>query len=182
MSPLRPRERALVGAGAAVVAGVLLGGVVYLPAALDLAAARREIVRKEGELRRAAALAQQRPEVEQRYAAERLAAERLLTQIPRDPDLPDLILRLEEALSRSGAELMEITFPPQTPAPPSAGEPAPVSGLPVQVRVRGRYPQIRALVAAIERSPRLTVIDRLALTGTDAGIVAELQMRALYRR
>ncbi len=182
MSPLRPQERALLGAGAAVVAGVILGGLVYLPALLDLAAARREIVRKDVELRRATALAQQRAEVERRYAAERQAADQLLVRIPREPDLPDLILRLDDVLNRSGVELMEITFPPEATSPATPGEAAPVSGLPVQARVRGRYAQVRALVAGIEQSPRLLVIDRLTLSGSDAGIVAELQMRALYRR
>ncbi|MDQ7819888.1 MAG: type 4a pilus biogenesis protein PilO [Armatimonadota bacterium] len=182
MSPLRPRERTLLGAGAAVLAGVLLGGLLYLPALLDLTAARREVVRKSAELRRATALAQQRPEVESRYAAERRAAEQLLTRIPREPDLPDLIVRLDGALSGSGVELMEVTFPPETSSPASPAEPAPVSALPVQIRVRGRYPQVRALVEAIERSPRLLVIDRVMVTGAEAGVVAELQMRALYRR
>jgi Tfp pilus assembly protein PilO len=172
----------LLGAGIAVVAGVLVGGLVYLPALLDLAAARREIARKDAQLRRATALAQQRPEVERRYAAERLAAEQLLVRIPREPDLPDLILRLDEAIGRSGVELMEITFPPQPPAAPAAGGAVSVDALAVHARVRGTYPQIRALVAAIEQSSRLLVIDRVALTGTDGGVVAEVQFRALYRR
>jgi hypothetical protein len=57
-----------------------------------------------------------------------------------------------------------------------------VDALAVHARVRGTYPQIRALVAAIEQSSRLLVIDRVALTGTDGGVVAEVQFRALYRR
>ena len=54
--------------------------------------------------------------------------------------------------------------------------------VPLQVRVRGRYPQIRALVQGLDDSPRLVVVDRLALTGTEGGIAAEFSLRALYAR
>ena len=44
------------------------------------------------------------------------------------------------------------------------------------------YPQIRALVQGFEESPRVVVVDRMTLSGSDAGIIVELSLRALFLR
>jgi hypothetical protein len=52
----------------------------------------------------------------------------------------------------------------------------------VQMRVRGTYPQVRVLVQSLEDSARFVELDRIALTGTDSGIVADVALRALFIR
>jgi Tfp pilus assembly protein PilO len=71
---------------------------------------------------------------------------------------------------------MQLTFLPESPP---AGN---VGSLPVQLRLRGNYPQMRALVQSLEESPRLMVIDRVAFTGSETGIIADIIVRALFVR
>ncbi len=59
---------------------------------------------------------------------------------------------------------------------------ATIGSLPVQMRVRGTYPQVRVLVQSLEDSARFVELDRIALTGTDSGIVADVALRALFIR
>lgn len=184
MSPSRrPRARLLlqVGLGFAIAIGLTL--VVFFPQVREAASARSEARRKQAELARAVALIQQRDEIVRQYAAAKLDAESLLTRIPRDPDLPGLLSRLDLAMASSGVGVEQISFleaPPAAGAP--SGTPGSVASLPLQLRVRGRYPQIRALVQGLDESPRLVVVDRITLTGTDAGITTELSLRALFLR
>jgi len=181
---LRSRERFLLTAGGGAVAAILIVLLVFFPQVQEVAAARREARRKQAELARATALAQQSSEIEQKYAAVKQEAEALLARIPSDPDLPDLIIRLDQALESSRADLVQITFLAEsaTPAAGQGGAAGDVGSLPVQLRVRGTYPQLSALVQRLENSPRLILVDRAALTGADTGIVADLTLRALFLR
>lgn len=185
MSPsLRPRERFLLTIGGGVVAAILIVLLVFFPQIQEVAAARRDARRKQAELAQATALAQQSTEIEQKYAAVRQEAEALLARIPADPDLPDLIIRLDQAMETSRVGLLQITFLNESPPPTAAqgGTEGNVGSLPIQLRVRGTYPQLRALVQALEDSPRLVVVDRMAMTGAETGIVTELALRALFLR
>ncbi len=178
---LRARERALLAVGLGALTVILLTLVLFFPQVQKVAAARRDAGRKQAELARATALAQQESEIERQHAAARAAAELLAARIPTGPDLPDLIIQLDEALTISRVVLLQISFQNE-PAPSTgqSGPAGPVASLPVQLRVRGSYPQLRALVEILERSPRLVLIDRLALSGTEAGILSDLTLSALY--
>ena len=183
MSPRRARARLLLQIGLGLTIAIVLTLVVFFPQVRGWTAARTEARRKQVELARALMLIQQRDQVVRQYAAAKLDAESLLTRIPRDPDLPGLLARLDLAIASSGVTVEQISF---LESPPAAGAPSgtsgPVASLPLQVRVRGRYPQIQALVQGLDDSPRLVVVDRLALTGTEGGIAAEFSLRALYAR
>lgn len=179
---LRARERTLLAVGLGVLTVILLTLVLFFPQVQKVAAARRDAGRKQAELARATALAQQESEIERQHAAAKAAAESLAARIPTGTDLPDLIIQLDEAITISRVVLLQISFQNE-PAPATGGQsgPAgPVASLPVQLRVRGSYPQLRALVEILERSSRLILIDRLALAGTEAGILSDLMLSALY--
>ncbi len=183
-SRLRPQERALLTAGTGAIVVILLAVLVFYPQVRGVATARLDARRKQAELARLTALAQQRTEIIRKHAAMKQAAGDVLARIPADPGLPDLLLHLDAALTSSKVFLLQLTF--LTESSPPAGAPGKgegnVGSLPVQLRVRGTYPQMRALVQALEESPRLLVIDRLALTGSDVGIVADVVVRALFVR
>lgn len=183
MSPRRARARLLLQIGLGLAIAIVLTLVVFFPQVHGWTAARTEARRKQAELARALVLVQQRDEVVRQYAAAKLDAEALVVRIPREPDLPGLLARLDLAIASSGVAVEQISF---LESPPAAGAPSGTSGsvasLPLQLRVRGRYPQIRALVEGFEQSPRLVVVDRMALNGTDAGIAAEFSLRALFLR
>lgn len=179
----RPGTRLLLQIGLGFGIAIVLTLVVFFPQVREVAAARSEAGRKQAELARAVALVQQRDETIQQYAAAKQDAEALLTRIPREPDLPGLLARLDLAMGSSGVAVEQISFLESPPAPGAPSEPAgAVASLPLQLRVRGRYPQIKALVQGLEESPRLVIVDRMALIGTDTGIGAELSLRALYLR
>ncbi|OLD54688.1 MAG: hypothetical protein AUI83_07595 [Armatimonadetes bacterium 13_1_40CM_3_65_7] len=183
MNPRRARTRLLLQISLGLAIAIVLTLVVFFPQVHGWTAARTEARRKQAELARALILVQQRDEVVRQYAAAKLDAEALLTRIPREPDLPGLLARLDLAIASSGVVVEQISFlesPPAAGAP--GGTPGPVASLPLQVRVRGRYPQIRALVQGLDDSPRLVVVDRLALTGTEGGITAEFSLRASFVR
>jgi Tfp pilus assembly protein PilO len=184
VSPSRPpRARLFLQIGLGFAIAVVLTLVVFFPQVREAAAARSEARRKQAELARAVALVQQRNEIVRQYAAAKLDAEALVTRIPREPDLPGLLARLDLAIASSGVKVEQISFlesPPAAGAP--GGTPGSVASLPLQLRVTGRYPQIRALVLGLDESPRLVVVDRMTLTGTDAGITTELFLRALFLR
>ena len=179
-SRLRPQERALLTAGIGAIVVILLAVLVFYPQVRGVATARLDARRKQGELARLTALAQQRTEIIRRRDAMKQAAGEVLSRIPAEPGLPDLLLHLDAALTSSRVFLLQLTF--LTESAPSGGATGNVASLPVQLRVRGTYPQMRALVRALEESPRLLVIDRVALTGSDTGIVADLVVRALFVR
>lgn len=178
MSSLRPQERLLVRAALAVLAAIMLGLFVFYPQFRGIATARLEARRKQAELARLTALAQQRSEIVRKHAMVKEAAHDLVERLPPDPAVPDLMIHLENAIVSSRVYLVQLTFLPESPA---AGE-GTLGSLPLQLRLRGTYPQMRALVQSLEQSPRLMVIDRLAFTGSDTGIVGDLAVRALFLR
>jgi len=179
----RPGARLFLQVGMGFAIAIVLTLVVFFPQVREVAAARSEARRKQAELARAVALVQQRDEITRQYAAAKLDAEALVTRIPREPDLPGLLSRIDLAIASSGVGVEQISF---LESPPAAGAPSGAQGsvasLPLQLRVRGRYPQIRALVQGFEESPRVVVVDRMTLNGTDAGITVELSVRALFLR
>jgi Tfp pilus assembly protein PilO len=179
-SRLRPQERALLTAGIGAIVVILLAVLVFYPQVRGVATARLDARRKQAELARLTALAQQRTEIIRRRDAMKQVAGEVLSRIPAEPGLPDLLLHLDAALTSSRVFLLQLTF--LTESAPSGGAAGNVASLPVQLRVRGTYPQMRALVRALEEAPRLLVIDRVALTGSDTGIVADLVVRALFVR
>ncbi|HVH30315.1 MAG TPA: type 4a pilus biogenesis protein PilO [bacterium] len=176
MTSLRPQERFLLRAGLAVVALIILGLFVFYPQFRGVATARLEARRKQAELARLTALAQQRPEIIRKHETVKQAARDLLERLPSDPGVPDLMLRLDTAMTSSRVALVQLTFLPESP---TAGN---VGSLPVQLRLRGNYPQMRALVQSLEESPRLMVIDRVAFSGSETGIIADIVVRALFVR
>lgn len=176
---LRPRERLLLIVGLSIAGVLLLALLVFFPQVRRAAVMQVDVARKQTELRRATELALRRAEIERKHAAATQSAAALLSRVPNGPDLPGLIVRLDEAMASSGVELQQISFPPETLQPTGTGN---IGALPVQLRVRGTYPQVRVLVQSLEDSARLVELDRIALTGTDVGIVADVALRALFIR
>jgi Tfp pilus assembly protein PilO len=158
------------------MAVIVLVLFVFYPQFRGVATARLEARRKQAELARLTALAQQRTETVRKHALVKQATRDLLERLPSDPGVPDLMLRLDTAMSSSRVALMQLTFLPESPAPGTVG------ALPVQLRLRGNYPQMRALVQSLEESPRLMVIDRVAFSGSETGIIADIVVRALFVR
>lgn len=177
MTPSRQRERALLVILLTLLGAIVVSVLVFLPRLQEVSQARREVGRKRAELARTVALRERGADIERSHAAAREAQQTLLVRIPHDPAVPELLARIGGLVDASGVQLLQISFGTSgTPAPTAAG----LASVALQVQVRGSYARIRSFVTAVEDLPRAMAIDRLVLTGTEQGIVAELALRALY--
>jgi type IV pilus assembly protein PilO len=170
-----------------IIAGMVIGAVVAFlllgPKWEAIQRAERDAKRKQNERVQLAAQMGRQAEIERQHAAARGAIEQLLAQIPREPQVDGLIVQLEQALQASGMRLLQFSYAPEPPpGRPVGPTPAGAGALFVQAQVGGSYPQLRAFVDAVEGLPRIVVIDRLSITGTGDGIVADVSMRSFYWR
>lgn len=180
MLSLKRRERLVIGIGGIGFVAAVVFLLVILPALHQVRIARQEAGRKKAEFSRLVALVEQRDQIEQRHAAALQAARVIEGGLPRNPELPAIVAQLDEALTSSGMQLRQISF---DPVPASAGSAAVLPGVaavPLRVQVSGDYRQLRAFVGALERMSRALAVDRLAVTAVQAGILADLTIRALY--
>jgi Tfp pilus assembly protein PilO len=180
MAGLKRRERAVVGVGggALLAAAVLL--LVILPALQHVRLARQEAQRKQIELTRLVALVDQRARIEARHQQVADAARALEARLPREAALPAFVDALGGALRESGVQLRQISF---AQIPSSGGNdalPAGMAAVPVQIQVSGEYLRVRAFIGALEQLPRAIVVDRLAVSGAQRGVLVDLSLRAFY--
>lgn len=180
MAGLKRRERTVVGVAATAFAAVAVLLLVIFPALQQVRLARQEAQRKQVELARLVALVDQRGQIEERYTRVAAAARILEAKLPRDPALPAFVDSLGRALAASQVQLRQISF---TQIPVAAGNdalPAGMAAVPLQIQVSGDYLRLRTFVGALEQMPRALVVDRLAVTGVQNGILADLTLRAFY--
>lgn len=180
MAALKRRERTVVGVGGvALLAAVVLLLVVF-PALQQVRLARQEAQRKQIELTRLVALVDQRARIEERHGQMADAARALEALLPRDPALPAFVDALGGALRDAGVQLRQISF---AQAPSTGGNdalPAGMAAVPVQIQVSGDYTRVRAFISALEQMPRAIVVDRLAVSGAQRGVLVDLSLRAFY--
>lgn len=167
----------------AVAVAVLFGVFIY-PRLAGVRIARQRAVRLEQEVSRTAALLQAQSEVEQRLLAARRSTQNLLVRVPEGPQVPGLVAQIDDAVVISGVRLVQITFTTVEPtAEPGATQaPSGIGTLGLSIQVRGSYPQVRRFVTSTEASPRAVAIDRIVLTASDGGILADLTVRAFHLR
>lgn len=166
-------------AGTLVLAAAVLLLVIF-PSLQQVRLARQEAQRKHVELGRLVALVEQRERIEERHGRVSAASRALEARLPRDAALPAFVDALGRALRETNVQLRQISF---AQVPPTAGTealPAGMAAVPVQIQVSGEYVRVRAFISALEQMPRAIVVDRLALTGAQRGVLADLTLRAFY--
>src|SRR4051812_10280220 len=110
-------------------------------------------------------------------AQQRLLA-KFATQIPDNPELPGLIRQLSAAAEAAGIDLVSMS--PSTPSATTpagttatAGSPAGLNQIAVQLNVKGSYFNLESWFAAIEKLPRAMKVTQWSLspgaTGAQAG-------------
>jgi Tfp pilus assembly protein PilO len=139
----------IAGAG-----GYMLG--VYLPAARTNRALQAELLLKQQSALGAAATASQIRQVEQELQEARDYVKRWQTKVPRLRELPAVYGEISHATVTSSAALSELEPRPATTYDRMAQ-------VPVAVACRGTHSQLLALLARIERLPRLIWVDELRL-------------------
>lgn len=180
MAGLKRRERAVAGVGGGVLLAAAVLLLVIFPALQHVRLARQEALRKQTELTRLVALVDQRERIEARHRQIADAALALEARLPRDAALPAFVDALGGALRESGVQLRQIAFAQVPSAGGSDALPAGMAAVPVQIQVSGEYPRVRNFISVLEQMPRAIVVDRLAVTGAQRGVVVDLSLRAFY--
>ena len=166
-----------------MIAVVVLLSVFIYPRLAGVRSARVRAVRLEQNVARAVGLVQAEPQVEQRLLAARRSIQNLLVRVPEGPQIPGLIAQLDDAFVISGVRLVQISFTAvEQTGEPGAQVQAGIGTTGLSVQVRGSYPQVRRFVTSIEASPRAMAIDRIGLTASEGGILADLTVRAFHLR
>ncbi len=169
-------RRSILWATGILVATAAFGGLVVRPQLGRLATLSAMIDREQAEItvgqNSPQSIAQLQQEVEE--LARRAA--QFDRQIPRDADLGGFLQSLAEF-----AQAHQLRPDSIKPGVPVAY--AEVTGLPIAIRVRGPFQAIFDWVKDIEQLPRLTQMERCAVTAeaeSDA-VTAELDFRVFFR-
>lgn len=180
MSALTPRDRRALWLGAITLSAALLWRAVVLPVASSVAQAEARAEAAAGLLAREHAIVRDAPAVPARLAAVRRQFDSVTTRLFVANDTVGaqqaLIGALRSAASRAGLTEFRAESAPAT---------APAGGLlALQMELRGRASTraLAAWLAALERSERLVMIERLdvAVDG-DNGLAVSATVRALAR-
>jgi Tfp pilus assembly protein PilO len=127
-----PREQIIIACVAVlVVLGAIAGGLI-LPQIGGNAELDKSIVSARGEVEAAKGLLAVRAQSKDRAAATDAKWLRLADLVPESPDLPSLIVELQDAAFASGVQLTGVT-----PSPPTAG--ATYYTIPIQMKVIGTW-------------------------------------------
>lgn len=180
MAALKRRERTVVSAAGMLVLAVAVLLLVIFPSLQQVRLSRQEAQRKHVELGRLVGLVDQRERIEERHSQVAAASRALEARLPRDAALPAFVDALGRALRETNVQLRQISFTQVPAASGTEALPAGMAAVPVQIQVSGEYVRVRAFISALEQMPRAIVLDRLAVTGAQRGVLADLTLRAFY--
>jgi Tfp pilus assembly protein PilO len=158
---LTQRERVLLALAAAIAVILPLYEVVFAPQLHMLAVMTKRVEAQRAQVAAASADAGRLPNL---LHAEKLTAYRLAAveqQLPNAVSVAGLMSRLSRAISASGVQLIEVTFPQGTQPSPSAA--APVQELAFTVRLRGTFGPVVTFLRAIEAPPAFAAEQSLAI-------------------
>ncbi|HXF81622.1 MAG TPA: type 4a pilus biogenesis protein PilO [bacterium] len=180
MTALRRREQTVIGVAGVIVLAAAVLLLVIFPAIQQVRLAQLEATRKQVEKTRLLVLVDRRAQIETRHRDAAAAARALEARLPREPALPAFVDALGRALQDAGVQLRQISFAQIPPAGGNDALPSGVAAVPVQIQVSGEYRRVRAFIGALEQMPRAVVVDRLAVTGAQRGVLVDLSLRAFY--
>lgn len=112
--------------------------------------------------------------VDRRLSAKAQAAQtdvdliHLANQVPESPDLPTLIINLQDAANASGLVFAQIAPQLPTPVVGAEGVPAGYTAIPVSMKLEGEWSDLIEYVRRLSKFPRGLRITQAAFTNTDA--------------
>ena len=179
MRRLTGRETVLVAIAAALAVAVPLYGIVFGPEIRTLSAMSRRVQTQTAQLAATEADAERLPDLEKAQAAEAARLAAVDQQIPDAISVSGLMGRLSSAITYSGVQLIEVTFPAGTQPTPSPTEP--IQELAFTVRLRGTFDRVVGFLGAMEAAPPVAVEQSLSLTGAGT-LDVTLAMKAIAAR
>lgn len=131
---LAPRNRLIVTAIAAVLVVVVLAVVLVFPQFRQLAEVRMGIAEAIDRSESAKTLLEQRRQIRNQASATDAKLIQLAVAVPESPDLPSLIIDLQDTAYDAGVVVMSVV-----PAKPEYAEGAAYVGLPMELEVWGTW-------------------------------------------
>lgn len=166
MRQLTRRELVILAIGAALAVVIPLYRFVLAPEINALTTLNDQIAAQTRTLVGIAPSAGRLPALQRDYAA---AASRLAQterQIPTSINISGLMGRLSTAISASGVQLVEVTFPSGTQPAASAADP--IVELPFTVRLRGTFERIVSFMQLMEMPPAVAAEQSVSISGASA--------------
>lgn len=141
-----PQQLILIGVVLVLLAGAVVG-LLIVPQLSAITDVDGRISEAEMQIQQAQTLLAQRQAIKARAAETEAKRMRLANQMPESPELPTLIVELQDTVNRSGLEFVSLT--PQQPQQVEEG----YSEIQVSMMVRGTWADT---VDLMQRLPRLT--------------------------
>lgn len=154
-----PRNRLIIVAVAALLLVVVLVVALILPAVRQISVAQGQIEAAEASAQSASLLLEQRRQIKDRAAATDAQFLALAVAVPENPDLPDLIIELQDLAFDSGVLLSSIQ-----PGDPVATPPAVHVAIPVTLKVAGPWADVVDYLQQLRRVPRQLRVNDVVVT------------------
>ena len=156
---LSPRNKLIMVGGGCLLGIVVLAGLLVVPSIQRLGTLDSEIESAAQDSDSARLLLEQRRQVKDQAAATSTKLVQLSVAVPETPEMPSLIIDLQDTARESGVVIKAVA-----PSPPVTAEGVPYVELPMQVEVHGTWADT---IEFLQRMGRLTRQFRLyAVTAT----------------
>lgn len=168
MNRLSARNQMII-AGLLIVA-VAMGVVflVILPLFDSAAQMDTEIADLDSQIMSEKALVDRRLSVKAQAAQTDVDLIHLANQVPESPDLPTLIINLQDAANASGLVFAQIAPQAPTPVTRADGAPAGYTSIPVSMKLEGEWSDLIEYVRRLSKFPRGLRITQAAFTNVVA--------------
>lgn len=156
---LSPRNRLIVVAALAFVVLIVMVVALVLPAAQQIGAVQEQIDAATEDSDSARILLEQRRQIRDRAAATDVRVLELAVAVPENPDLPSLVIDLQDLATESGVFLSSIQ-----PSPLVVSETAPHVGMPIDLVVQGPWADVVDYLQQLRRLPRQLRVNDVVVT------------------
>jgi Tfp pilus assembly protein PilO len=137
----------------AIAAAVVFLGI--MPLFGDASEIDQQIATEQSNLTTAQALVARRQSAKAQSAANEVELMRIANRIPDSPQLPSIIIELQDVANATGLEFPQVSVGPVAPGPPAAdGTPADYHVLSISVTLRGDW------IDVVEYHHRINRLDR----------------------
>jgi len=175
---LTPRNRVIALAAAAGVIVILLFAVLVIPQFRKLSANRAEIDKAEQQSQAATLLLDQRREVKNAASVTDATLTQLNNAVPENPELPSLIIELQDVAYSSGVSLRGVV-----PGTPVQDEGADYITVPVDMETWGTWSDSVDFLQQLRKlSRQIRVVDfEAALLDESAATDAKIELPPYYQ-
>lgn len=170
----------------AVAAGVVLILVWYFalfhPQASHLKSAQRQYTAAQEQVTALQAQVHSLEAIEKQVPADTARLASLDANVPKTPDLKDVLDQLHALATSTGVQLTTVS--PSTTntgtSSTSSGSTGGVQSITIGMNLSGSYPQITGFLSGLTKMPRTFVIDSAAIGSGSTGLTAQLSTQIFY--